>query len=47
MFFDCSAVHQNGEFINGAKWLRYFVIARIRLPQLPFLGSAAPCTPGS
>jgi hypothetical protein len=20
-FFHCSAVHQNGEFINGVKWL--------------------------
>jgi len=34
-----SAVHQNGEFINGAKWLTFIVIARFRLPQLPFLGS--------
>jgi hypothetical protein len=38
-FFNCSAVHPNGEFINGVKWLTYIVIARFRLPQLPFLGS--------
>jgi hypothetical protein len=38
MFFHCSAVHQNGEFINSVKWVRYFVMARFRLPQLPFLG---------
>ena len=37
-FFHCSAVHQRGEFINGFKWLRYIVIARFRLFQLPFLG---------
>jgi hypothetical protein len=37
-FFHCSAVHQSGEFINGFKWLRYIVIARFRLFQLPFLG---------
>jgi len=38
MFFNCYEVHQNGEFINGVKWLAYIVLARFRLPQLPFLG---------
>jgi hypothetical protein len=37
-FFHCSAVHQRGEYINDLKWLRYIVIARFRLFQLPFLG---------